>query len=111
MLVRRGKVFGLLLGACLAACCTHAIAEGEGAPAKPAPATDDAGLASAAAAFMRGYGIDLRNGDRGRIAHRYDRTGVHELRPGATAFTPHEAIVARYAVAWDVPASFEWTNL
>lgn len=91
----------------------HAIAEDEGLQANQTTtaATDNAELASAAEAFMRSYAVDLRNGHRGRIAHRYDRTGVHELRPGVAAFTPHEAIVARYADAWDVPASFEWKDL
>lgn len=53
-------------------------------------------LLAEAAQFMEGYATDLRDGDRNKLANRYDRNGVYELRPGEKRFTSHSEISSRY---------------
>lgn len=77
----------------------------------PTPLSEDDALLAEAARFMEGYAIDLRDGDRTRLADRYDRTGVHELHPGEKHFTSHDRIASRYANDWSRPGFFEWRDL
>lgn len=68
-------------------------------------------LLAEAAQFMEGYARDLREGNRSGLENRYDRTGVHELRPGRKRFTSHPEIVSRYTDDWNEPGFFEWRDL
>ena len=102
---RAAAVLGLALFG--AAACTPATT----AAAGPRPSADSIALAARAHAFMDAYGIDLRMGERERIAERYDPYGAWLVGEGRKRFDPADSIRARYRGRWRPPASFEWKDL
>ena len=80
-------------------------------PSPPATAAAEAPIVAEARAFMEAYAEDLRRGERGAIAERYDRSGAWRVGPRRTRFETWDQINASYRGRWEAPASFEWQTL
>jgi hypothetical protein len=100
----------LLLGFVVSA-AVHPLNSAAQAPAERSDSIAATSLVAEAEAFMAGYADDLRRGDRAALAERYDRAGVHELRPARVRRSTHESIATRYEVDWQPPSAFEWREL
>jgi hypothetical protein len=77
----------------------------------PSSAVAEAPIVAEARTFMDRYAEDLRRGERGAVAERYDRQGAWHVSPGAASFESWAQIETRYLRRWQPPASFEWQDL
>jgi hypothetical protein len=101
--MRRTRRYRLSFAVLLLAACTSAAPSGT-----PAPRGD---IVAEARAFMDGYAVDLRTGDRAAIAARYDRRGAYFAGHGRSELETWAQIEARYRDDWRPPAAFEWRDL